>query len=106
MFGTLKIMPGRARISAARRACGLALLTAAAVVTPAAASIHPGDRVAVLVYNHPELSEQTTVDGSGKISLPLAGGVDTTNLDPAQIAARVRYALKPYVPKSPSTFNS
>ncbi len=78
----------------------LALLLAASIVTPAAAAVHPGDRVAVLVYNHPELSEQTTVDGSGKISLPLAGGVDTTNLDPAQIAARVRYALKPYVRKA------
>jgi polysaccharide export outer membrane protein len=76
----------------------VALLTAAAT-TAAEAKIHPGDRVAVLVYNHPELSGQTTVDGTGKISLPLAGGVDTTNLDPAEIAQRVRYRLQPYVRK-------
>lgn len=81
---------------------GVLVITAALVVSaamPAVAKIHPGDRVAVLVYNHPELSGQTTVDGSGKISLPLAGGVDTTNLDPSQIAQRVRYRLQPYVRK-------
>jgi protein involved in polysaccharide export with SLBB domain len=63
------------------------------------AKIHPGDRVAVLVYNHPELSGQTTVDGSGRISLPLAGDVDANNLDPAQIAQQVRFRLQPYIRK-------
>ncbi len=71
----------------------------AGATLPALAKVHPGDRVSVVVYNHPELSGQTTVDGSGRISLPLAGGVDTTNLDPPQIAARVQYRLKPYVRK-------
>ncbi|MGD0475930.1 MAG: polysaccharide biosynthesis/export family protein [Candidatus Velthaea sp.] len=71
----------------------------ALATTPALAKLHPGDRVAVLVYNHPELSGQSTVDGSGNISLPLAGGVDTTNLDPSQVAQKVRYRLQPYVRK-------
>lgn len=81
------------------RRCALVAILITSVVTPAFAKVHPGDRVAVLVYNHPELSGQTTVDGAGKISLPLAGGVDTTNLDPAQIAQRVRYQLRPFVRK-------
>jgi protein involved in polysaccharide export with SLBB domain len=81
-----------------RRAALCALLIASSA-SPALAKIHPGDRVAVLVYNHPELSGQTTVDGSGKISLPLAGGVDTTNLEPPQVAQQVRYRLEPYVRK-------
>ncbi len=85
----LRRLPGRTLIAAAVLFAGAAL--------PALAKVHPGDRVSVVVYNHPELSGQTTVDGSGKISLPLAGGVDTTNLDPSQIAARVQYRLKPYV---------
>ena len=76
-----------------RRSSAFAALFIACVAAPALAKIHPGDRVAVLVYNHPELSGQTTVDGSGHISLPLAGGVDTTNLDPSQVAQRVRYRL-------------
>jgi protein involved in polysaccharide export with SLBB domain len=82
-----------------RRSSAFAALFIACVAAPALAKIHPGDRVAVLVYNHPELSGQTTVDGSGHISLPLAGGVDTTNLDPSQVAQRVRYRLAPYVRK-------
>jgi protein involved in polysaccharide export with SLBB domain len=69
------------------------------MAVPAFAKIHTGDRVAVVVYNHPELSGQTTVDGAGQISLPLAGSVDTTNLDPAQIAQKLRYRLQPYVRK-------
>lgn len=81
------------------RSAVVATALVVAVAGPVFAKVHPGDRVAVLVYNHPELSGQTTVDGSGRISLPLAGGVDTTNLDPAQIAQRVRYRLEPYVRK-------
>jgi protein involved in polysaccharide export with SLBB domain len=77
----------------------LAAILVGVVASPALAKVHPGDRVAVLVYNHPELSEQTTVDGSGRISLPLAGDVDTTNLSPGEIASRVRYRLQPYVRK-------
>jgi len=81
------------------RTAAFAALAAIAATAPAIAKVHPGDRIAVLVYNHPELSGQTVVDGAGKVSLPLAGGVDTTNLDAAEIAQRVRYRLKPYVRK-------
>jgi polysaccharide export outer membrane protein len=81
------------------RTLALTAVLIAGATAPALAKVHPGDRVAVLVYNHPELSGQTTVEGSGRISLPLAGGVDTTNLDPAQIAQRIRYRLQPYVRK-------
>jgi len=81
------------------RSAALGVVLVVAATAPALAKIHPGDRVAVIVYNHPELSGQVTVDGSGYISLPLAGGVATTNLDPAQIAQQVRYRLQPYVRK-------
>jgi protein involved in polysaccharide export with SLBB domain len=81
------------------RSCVLAAILVVGATGQAIAKVHPGDRVAVLVYNHPELSGQSVVDGAGRISLPLAGGVDTTNLDPAEIAQRVRYRLAPYVRK-------
>ncbi len=81
------------------RTLALSAMFIASAAAPAIAKVHPGDRVAVLVYNHPELSGQATVDGSGFISLPLAGGVDTTNLDAMQISQRVRYRLQPYVRK-------
>lgn len=90
---------GRSLTPILLRGTALAAALVVALGGPALAKVHPGDRVAVLVYNHPELSGQTTVDGSGKISLPLAGGVDTTDLDPAEIAERVRYRLQPYVRK-------
>jgi protein involved in polysaccharide export with SLBB domain len=69
----------------------------AGLTSSALAKIHLGDRGAVFVYNKPELSGQATVDGSGLISLRLAGGVEATNLDPSQIAQRARYRLKPDV---------
>ena len=81
------------------RTLAISAMLVASAAAPAIAKVHPGDRVAVLVYNHPELSGQATVDGSGNISLPLAGGVNTTNLDAAQISQRVRYRLQPYVRK-------
>jgi protein involved in polysaccharide export with SLBB domain len=82
-----------------RRTLSITAVIIAGAMSPAVAKIHPGDRVAVLVYNHPELSGPTTVDGSGRISVPLAGNVDATNLDPAQIAEKLRYRLQPYIRK-------
>lgn len=66
---------------------------------PALAQLHPGDTVAITVYNHPDLSAQVAVDGSGYISLPLAGSIDARNAEPEELARRVRTALLRYIPK-------
>ena len=68
-----------------------------ALCAPAWAAVHEGDQLDVTVYNHPELSRHVTVDASGDVSLPLAGTVMVRGLEPAQIAARVRSAIDPYV---------
>jgi protein involved in polysaccharide export with SLBB domain len=99
MFDAPSKQRGRVLSTLLWQRLALVVVLIAVATTPAFAKIHPGDRVAVLVYNHPELSGQTTVDGAGTISLPLAGGVDTTNLEPSEIAQRVQYRLRPYVRK-------
>jgi len=66
---------------------------------PALAEIHPGDTVAIIVYNHPDLSTHVTVDGSGRISLPLAGSIDARNAGTEELAWRVRTSLVRYIPK-------
>ena len=55
-----------------------------------AATIHPGDKVDVFVYNHPELSQQVIVTSAGTISLPLAGDVNVAGLEPTDAASRVK----------------
>jgi protein involved in polysaccharide export with SLBB domain len=62
-----------------------------------AATIHPGDKVDVFVYNHPELSQQVIVSSTGRISIPLAGDVDVAGLEPTDAALRVRSRLAPFV---------
>jgi protein involved in polysaccharide export with SLBB domain len=64
---------------------------------PALALLHPGDRVSVLVYNHPELSNTVTINGSGSINVPLAGSIDAANSDPKAVAERIRVRLVPYI---------
>jgi protein involved in polysaccharide export with SLBB domain len=73
-----------------------ALITVGAA-SPAFALLHPGDRVSVLVYNHPELSNTITINGSGSIFVPLAGTVDAANSDPKAVAERIRVRLVPYI---------
>jgi polysaccharide export outer membrane protein len=62
-----------------------------------AARLHPGDRIDVLVYNHPELSGTRTLDASGSVSLPLAGDVRASGLEPGGLAELVRARLARYV---------
>lgn len=66
---------------------------------PALAALHPGDKVAVTVFNHPELSVTSTIDSAGNVSLPLAGTVAAQNVRPAELAARVQSRLAPFVRK-------
>ena len=63
----------------------------------AEAALHPGDKVTVVVYNHPELSGDHTVDASGNVSVPIAGTVAALDVEPDELARRVRIRLAPYV---------
>ena len=74
-------------------------LAVLAVGSPALATLHPGDQLAITVYNHPELQASATIDASGRVSLPLAGQVDAKGLDPSQLAQKIVVALQPYVIK-------
>ncbi|MDB5093080.1 MAG: Capsule polysaccharide export protein [Candidatus Eremiobacteraeota bacterium] len=63
----------------------------------AQAALHPGDKVDVQVYNHPELSGVRTLDAMGNVSVPVAGSVAAANLEPRDVADRIRAKLAPYV---------
>jgi protein involved in polysaccharide export with SLBB domain len=67
----------------------------------ATTTLHPGDKISITVYNHPELSTlQTTptaVDASGHIWMPVAGLIDTSNLGPESLASEIAQRLAPYV---------
>jgi protein involved in polysaccharide export with SLBB domain len=54
--------------------------------------------VAVTVFNHPELTFATvTIDGDGKLAMPLAGNVVVAGLEPDAAAAHIGDALKSYL---------
>ncbi len=73
------------------------LLCASAAV---ATTLHPGDKVSVNVYNHPELGATSApLDSTGHVSVPVAGLVDAANASPAQLASRIAERLAPYVRK-------
>jgi polysaccharide biosynthesis/export protein len=92
-FGTLRVRHSTV--------CGVVASLAAFGLGSAAAlaQLHAGDSVAIIVYNHPDLSTRTAVDASGTISLPLVGTVDARDTEPKQLAERVRTRLSRYIPK-------
>src|ERR1700730_15965970 len=94
------ILPIIARI-AMRNRCSVFVITAALLfstnVRSAQAALYPGDKVDVQVYNHPELSGVRTLDAMGNVSVPVAGSVAAANLEPRDVAARIRARLAPYV---------
>ncbi len=83
------------RFAALAATVGFVALTA----TRADAALHPGDRVDVTVYNHPELSGTRTLDASGTLFLPVAGSVSAKGLEPAELAEKIRSKLTPYLRK-------
>lgn len=65
-----------------------------------ATTLHPGDKISIDVYNHPELAAQSaTLDSTGHVSVPLAGLVDAENISPTQLSSRIAARLAPYVRK-------
>ncbi len=64
---------------------------------PALASLHAGDKIAVTVFAHPELSTAATLDAAGNISLPLAGTVHAQSLATDQLASTIKGRLARYL---------
>jgi protein involved in polysaccharide export with SLBB domain len=82
-----------------RRAALVAAVVAFTAVSGARAeaALHPGDKIDVTVYNHPELSGTRTLDASGNVALPIVGTISALNVEPAALADRLKNRLAPYV---------
>lgn len=64
----------------------------------AGAPLRAGDHIAVTVFNHPELTiPQVTIDGDGKLAMPLAGNVAVAGLEPDAAATAIGNSLKTYL---------
>jgi polysaccharide export outer membrane protein len=74
-----------------------ACLTSSISIADAATRIHPGDKVALTVFNHPDLSGELTVTSEGEIRVPVAGTVSIEGLSEAGAAERVQTALSAYL---------
>lgn len=61
------------------------------------AALHPGDRVQISVYNHPELATQATIDAEGRVSMPLVGAVPATGASENELAQRIQGRLAQYM---------
>jgi polysaccharide export outer membrane protein len=71
------------------------LCTAGALASSAETPIHAGDKVHVTIYNHPDLSVDAVVTGTGEIAVPIAGNVTVEGLNPSAAAFKVALALRP-----------
>jgi protein involved in polysaccharide export with SLBB domain len=74
-----------------------ALIVLGTSAASADTTLHPGDKIDVTVFNHPELSGTRTIDASGNVSLPVAGSVVALNMGSDALANAVRNRLAPYV---------
>ena len=77
----------------------LATVAAALLLSAGAAraDVHAGDKLAISVYNHPELATQDVIDAQGNISMSLVGQVDTRGADPKELADRIKTKLSRYM---------
>ncbi len=62
----------------------------------------PGDRVALLVFDEPQLSGNFVVGGSGELLLPLAGAIDVAGLTLAEAQERIQKRLADGILVSPT----
>jgi protein involved in polysaccharide export with SLBB domain len=72
-------------------------LFAASASAAALAAIHPGDKIQISVYNHPELATSATVDAQGRVSMALVGSVDAAGMDEKALATRIQDKLAHYM---------
>jgi polysaccharide export outer membrane protein len=77
------------------RVLSLILFCTASAIASTETPIHAGDKVHVTVYNHPDLSVDAVVTGTGEIALPIAGTVVVEGLNPSAAAFKVALALQP-----------
>jgi protein involved in polysaccharide export with SLBB domain len=75
----------------------LAAFAVATVAPSLATTIHPGDTLAVKVWNHPDLSKQVTVDANGTVRVPLSGAVVVAGLDEEAAGKKLAQSLRSYV---------
>ncbi|MDT8320245.1 MAG: polysaccharide biosynthesis/export family protein [Xanthomonadales bacterium] len=58
-------------------------------------ALGPRDRIAVEVFNHPDLSGEYELDGDGRFSMPLIGVVDAAGLTSVELKQVLIDRLKP-----------
>jgi polysaccharide export outer membrane protein len=71
------------------------------VVASSPYHIGPFDKLAVTVFNVPELSGKFQVDAAARLSLPLAGTIDAAGLTPAELAQAIDQRLRGTYVKNP-----
>ena len=64
-------------------------------------TINPGDLLRVDVWNEEGLSREVLVRPDGKISLPMAGEIDTSKATPAEVSTKISSALQKYLKDAP-----
>ena len=84
----------KSRFAAAAVALALSALPLAVFAAP----LRAGDHISVTVFNHPELTLPTaTIDGDGKLAMPLSGNVAIAGLEPDAAADVIGNALKAFL---------
>ena len=63
--------------------------------------IGPFDKLAITVFNVPELSGKFQVDAAARLSLPLAGTIDAAGLTPGELAQAIDQRLRGRYVKDP-----
>jgi polysaccharide export outer membrane protein len=84
----------------------VAALTCLLAAPPAAADISDyrlgsGDRIRLTVYDEPDLSGEFTVNGTGRLSLPLVGLLNAEGLTARELESAIANKLKPDYVKNP-----
>lgn len=94
--------PAAASLTAPATAASTTTSSAAAAPPPAPAGVlHPGDKVSVTVYLHPDLTTETTVANDFMIVVPIAGAVSVRNRSLTLIQNDIAKQLDVYL-KSPA----
>jgi protein involved in polysaccharide export with SLBB domain len=79
---------------------GIAVLLAIVPAIAAASPLRAGDRVAVTVFNHPELAVLAgTIDADGDLAMPIVGNVAIAGAEPDAAADRIGSAMQKYLRK-------
>jgi polysaccharide biosynthesis/export protein len=75
----------------------LVACVAASTALALAVPLHPGDKVTITVYNHPEMLTNGQIDTRGNVIVPLAGTVKIGGLEPKDADLAIADRLRRYV---------